>query len=305
MIFNKGLWKSIKHRLFERFSDSPVIFALLAMGAATSAENATTEGAKGYVRTQQGEVKDEDILPSMDYLGVDRALLFREECTTGQCLQKGLRLKCDGRELGLKQLVDESTGQYSNMCEIQVSRFRDALELVRDYEEQHNLKFDWVTRPRPDVYFTRPIMPANLLDMASVHVSPWAPCGYGGMDWFYAIPRKYANTIGEFASSVSCSDYKSDPQIAQNCASCPGCECWLAAWMFAQKVPFQKLPWQWFTPSKFCGPDCPPDWEVTPQNIMGLDSRVGEMPCTEDDSGLRCPMLLTTRTRLSKTRGVF
>jgi len=286
-----GLWKSIKHRLIDQFSESPVVFALLTMGALQ--DTATKEGQEGHVREGQAAVSNEAVLPGLKYVGVDRALLLREVCQTGACLQEGLRLKCDAKDLGIKELVDEATGTYSNMCEIQVSRFRDALELVQDYEAEHGMKFDWVTRPRPDVYFTRPIIPARFLDANAVQVSPWAACGFGGMDWFYAVPRKHAETIGDFASSVSCEDYKSSPAIKGNCSSCPGCECWMAAWMFAKNIPFERLPWGWFTPSKFCGTDCPHDWDVNPKNVMGMDSRVDSMPCEIGmDSKLTCPVLI-------------
>jgi len=292
MIGVKGLWKSIKHRLFEQFSDSPVVFALLAMAAQQNTVGGV-EGTQGYVRQAQDAVDDHALRPSFDYLGVDRALLLHEACTTGECLQNGLRLKCNAKDLGMTELFDTKTGIYSNMCEIQMSRFRDSLELVRDYEAEHQMKFDWVTRPRPDVYFTRPVPRALMLSLDSVHVSPWAACGYGGMDWFYAVPRKLAETVADFASDVSCSDYKSSPKIGKNCAKCPGCECWLAAWMFAKNVTFQKLPWQWFTPAKFCGAECPGDWDVTPDNIMGLDSRVANEPCTRDAlQHVQCPFLL-------------
>jgi len=302
MIHFKGLWKSMKHRLFEQFSESPVVFALLAMGAVSPPVSDSgapvVEGTAGFVRTPQGEVSNEDMLPSLTYLGVDRALLLREACTTGECLAKGLKLNCRASELGIKALVDKKTGMYSNLCELQVSRFRDALELVRDYEEEHKMRFDWVTRPRPDVFFTRPVTPASTLDPNSAHVSPWAQCGYGGMDWFYALPRKHADTVALFSNGVPCSDYKSRPEIAATCDSCPGCECWLAAWMFAKNVPFVKLPWQWFTPAKFCGAaDCPADWDVTAQSILGLDSRVAHEPCKKSkDLSLWCPMLLSTET---------
>jgi len=305
MTHMKGLWKSIKHRLFEQFSEEPIVFALLALGATTtSLSDTAAEGTAGYVRTPTMAVKDEDMRASLEYLGVDRAVLVREACTTGECLAKGLKLKCKASELGITALVDKKTGIYSNMCELQVSRFRDALELVREYEAEHNMKFDWVTRPRPDVYFTRPVTPAFSLDQNSVHVSPWAQCGYGGMDWFYALPRKHAQTVADFSQGASCSDYKGKPEIQANCNNCPGCECWMAAWMIAKNVSFTKLPWQWFTPKKFCGePDCPHDWDVTHESIMGLDSRVANEPCKKsttsnasNDSSMWCPMLLSTST---------
>jgi len=297
MLNIKGLWKSIKHRLFDQFSESPVVFALLALGATFPSSPTEPEGTPGYVRSPQPEVNNEAIRPSLDYLGVDRALLLREACTTGECLAKGLKLKCKASELGIQQLFDKKTGIYSNQCELQVSRFRDALELVRDYEAEHQMKFDWVTRPRPDVYFTRPVTPAFTLDVNSAHVSPWAACGYGGMDWFYALPRKHADTVAEFSTGVSCSDFKSSPEIQHNCYNCPGCECWMAAWMFAKNVSFTKLPWQWFTPSKFCGAeDCPADWDVTSESILGVDSRIEHEPCKKTEGPLWCPMLLSTGT---------
>lgn len=72
MISVKGLWKSIKHRLFEQMSESPHIFAALALGAVR--QSLGQEGAMGYVREAQSEVPNEDLLPSLDYLGVKRAL---------------------------------------------------------------------------------------------------------------------------------------------------------------------------------------------------------------------------------------
>jgi hypothetical protein len=299
MIHVKGLWKSIKYRLFEQFSHNPVIFALLAMGA-EKMESAREEGGEGYVRQQQESVDDEDVRPSLEFLGVDRALLLREACTTGSCLQEGLRLKCDAKKLGNPNPFDEKTGKYTNMCEIQVSRFRDALELVRDYEDEHKMKFDWVTRPRPDVYFTRPVAPVTMLDTNSVHVSPWAACGFGGMDWFYAMPRKFADTYAEFSTGVSCDDYFTDANIATQCNKCLGCECWQAAWMMKKNLTFTKLPWQWFIPGKFCGDDCPADWEATAKNIMGLDKRAQSDPCVNDEKGFRCPMLMEVDAQVRK-----
>jgi len=284
----------MKHRLFERFSQKPVVFALLVLGelaanAPVGDDGAVPEGQKGYVRTPQTAIMNEDLRDSLLYLDVHRALLLREKCTTGTCLQKGLRLKCNASELGITSFVDEQSGEYSNMCEVQVSRFRDSLEMVRDYEAENNMKFDWVTRARPDVYFTRPAPQALSLDSEKAYFTPWGQCGYGGMDWFYAIPRQHADTVGNFASHVSCSDYKSDPAIAETCNACAGCECWMAAWLHAQKVSFTRLPWAWAAPAKFCGADCPPDWKVTPDSIMGLDSRVANEPCTNNKGNITCP----------------
>lgn len=292
MLNVKGLWKSIKHRLFEKFSDSPVVFAVLALGESKNKHNAgLDEGTEGYVRTQQEEVADQAVLPALEYMGVDRALLLREACTTGDCLQKGLRIKCKASDLGVQKLYDQKTGIYSNLCEIQASRFRDGMELVRNYESEHQMKFDWVTRPRPDVYFTRPVISALRLDNKVAHVSPWAACGFGGMDWFFALPREHADTLARFTSGVECSQYKNNPDVPPTCNSCPGCECWFAAWMYANNVSFQRLPWQWFTPAKFCGADCPGDWDVTPQNVLGLDSAVKDRPCRylEHNGTLWCP----------------
>lgn len=292
MITVKGLWKSIKHRLFEKFSESPIVFAVLAMGE-TKGKDGGVEGVEGFVRGPQEAVENEKLLPGLEYMGVDRALLLREACTDGDCLQKGLRIKCKAADLGVSKMFDQKTGIYSNLCEIQASRFRDGMELVRQYETEHQMKFDWVTRPRPDVYFSRPVAPASSLDIKAVHVSPWAACGFGGMDWFFAMPRAHADTLSRFTSEVECSQYKTNPNVSKTCDACPGCECWFAAYMYSKSVPFQALPWQWLTPAKFCGAaDCPVDWEVNNANVMGLDSQAGVKPCKVDGNGtLSCPML--------------
>jgi hypothetical protein len=290
MIHEKGLWKSIKHRLFEQMSESPQIFATLALGAVEASHG--SEGTEGYVRTPQAEVQNEDVLPSFDYLGVTRALLIRETCTTGSCLQKDLRLKCKAADMNITEMYDKSTGMYKNLCEVQMSRFADCMHLVRGYEKETKTKFDWVTRPRPDVYWTRPAPLITSLDRDKAYFTPWAACGYGGMDWFFALPRRHADSVAQFSSGIQCSHFR-HKSIQSVCLTCPGCECWMAAWMFASNVSFTRLPWGWFTPAKFCpGDACPSDWEVTQQNILGLDPRSIHEPCTRNANGaVWCPGL--------------
>merc|ERR1719359_2142237 len=108
----------MKHRWLEQFSESPVVFAVLAVGASKKTVDGP-EGTEGFVRHPMAEVHDEELRPSFEFLGIDRALLLREACTTALCLQKDARLRCNAAELNLTALYDKKTGIHTNLCEMQ------------------------------------------------------------------------------------------------------------------------------------------------------------------------------------------
>mmetsp|Transcript_50526 Transcript_50526/g.130174 ORF Transcript_50526/g.130174 Transcript_50526/m.130174 type:complete len:91 (-) Transcript_50526:249-521(-) len=86
-------------------------------------------------------------------------------------------------------------------------------------------------------------------------MTPWdrRAC-YGGFDWWYAMPRRSADVIARFRDEISCTDLDQeeilggDPYYSKptECFRALGCEGWLAAWMWRQKLPFDHLhefPW--------------------------------------------------------------
>ena len=199
---------------------------------------------------------------------MDRALIIREPCTTGPCLQKGVGLSCAARPLRLTAQYDKKTKNVTNFCDVQVRRFQTCMHLVREYEQDYKLKFAWVARDRPDVYFAEPAARYTKLRTDTVYVKPWAACGFGGMDWWYVMPRQHADTLARFPDNMKC-EYLQHPKVQPVCADCIGCECFLAAWMYSQKVKFERVPppWDGFIPMKFCGGGCAPDWTVNKKAI--------------------------------------
>merc|ERR1711998_434925 len=105
------------------------------------------------------------------------------------------------------------------------------LNLIREYENDHSMTFDWVTRQRPDVYWVEPAGKVSRLDKKYVHLHTWAACGYGGADWFYFTGRHNADVIGRFADEFSCQHYKQKGVLPVPCKACLGCECSLVAWL--------------------------------------------------------------------------
>lgn len=292
-----GLQKAIRYRLLERFSAKPVNFAVFAASSASGTPS-VEEGAPGFVRTAVDAVSDEQLRPVLEFLNVDRALIMREDpgCEGGNCREKNA-LECQAQDLNITNQFDKSTGRYSGRpCVIQMMRLSTCLGMIQNYEGDHDMRFDWVTRVRPDVYFTRPIVPVSQLATDAVHFTPWASCGFGGMDWFYAMPRSMVDKVAGFGQGVSCGVY-SDPSkhkedLRQACTECLGCECWLAAWLFAEGLNFQRLPWGWHMPKKFCGmDDCPSDWHVTESNIgcWEHDQRCRSQPCYVMNGTNWCP----------------
>jgi hypothetical protein len=268
--FMPGLRKALKHRLFERFSDSRVVFGVFVTSPYTNDKlDAHGDGRQGVARNEVLNFTDFDGLTSdMEEVGVDRALLLYESCYHPSCMENPA-LQCDARDLGLLEGFDPQDGKVHHICDVQLRRFQTCMNMVTAYEHERNVKFAWVTRSRPDVYWTKPVAPARTLDQ-NVYFHDWEGA-YGGFDWFYAVPRTYADAIARFPDEASCSQLH-HPEIQKFCKTL-GCECWLASWLLKQSIPFKALPgngigsWKSFVPVKFCSDDCPRDWEVTAASI--------------------------------------
>lgn len=253
----RGIWKGIRHRL-RGLSPDPVIFAAIAASAMREARagGATGEGeAAERVRTDTRAVGDEAFRPALEYIQVDRALLYREECETGACLAEGAGLSCGGaRELGLTAHFNERTNEFHSFPDVQLRRFQTCMHLVREYERDHGITFDFVSRQRPDGYWAKAPWPrARDLRPAvpTLYLSQWAAC-YGGADWFYLAPRRVADIVARFADEMSCERLK-HPKIMPYCSGCLGNECWLAAWMVANGVALERT-WLDVIPAKFANP---------------------------------------------------
>merc|ERR1711879_353132 len=66
MISNKGIWKSYKHRLFEKFSDSPVVFVVFAATAFMGGLGGG-DGTPAFVRSAVSDVDDKAMVPGFEY----------------------------------------------------------------------------------------------------------------------------------------------------------------------------------------------------------------------------------------------
>jgi len=261
---SRGLWKAMRHRLFEKLSESPIIFAVIVASAMLGGGH---EGHANFVRTSTGSEPDAKLLPALEYLQVDRALILREACTTGRCLAKHAGFTCNATKLGVRKQYDKKSGLLSQFCDVQVRRFQTCMHLVREYENDHNLSFDWVTRQRPDVYWTKPTGLASELSADHVYLHSWATCGYGGGDWFYMAPRQIADVIARFPDEMTCDHLLHDHILPKPCQDCLGCECFLFAWLFSQDVGIARMPRSHHIPSKYCGAPCPADWTVTNKEV--------------------------------------
>lgn len=273
-----GLRKALKHRVFEKFSPEPVVFAVFATsayhhtpaGEQEGDARITHDGLEGYARTMVDEMRNDslaDLVTGMEEVGVQRALLLNESCHSPSCMENP-RLQCDAKDLDLASGFDERDGRLHHICDIQFKRFQTCMMLVRDYEREHEMKFDWVTRNRPDVYWVKPIGPASQLDH-HVYVTPWN-VAYGAIDWFFAMPRGDADVFSQFAKEASCSQLH-HPKILPECAKSLGCECWMASWLYQKNVNFTQLANAPYTVAKFCGDGCPNDWDVSDESIEGSE----------------------------------
>merc|ERR1719506_485963 len=103
----------------------------------------------------------------------------------------------------------------------------------------------------------------------TVYLHAWIACGFGGGDWFYMAPRKLANVLARFPDEMTCEKMKQPGVLpGKPCADCMGCECMLVAWLYSNGAKVDRMPWNDYSPAKFCGGDaCPMDWKVTPFNI--------------------------------------
>lgn len=273
-----GLRKALKHRVFERFSPDPLVFAVFATsayhhapdGAPKGDERITHDGVEGFTRTIIEEMRNDSLaalVEGMEEIGVQRALLLNESCHDPSCMENP-SLQCDANDLGLSSGFDERDGKLHHICDIQFKRFQTCMTLVRDYEQEHGMKFDWVTRNRPDVYWVKPIIPASELQN-HVYVTPWN-VAYGAIDWFFAMPRGDADVFSQFTEGATCSQLH-HPKILPACATSLGCECWMASWLYQNNVNFAQLDVAPYTVAKFCGAGCPNDWDVSDVSIEGLE----------------------------------
>jgi len=261
-----GMYKALKHRLFDTLSDDSVVFGLFPISG-MGGGGGGGDGTKAWVRQSVGELDPNSMLAPMEYMQMDRALLFSEPCEDGSCLQKTAGITCDANDLGLTAQYDKASGQLSVFCDVQIRRFQSCMHLVREYEQDHGVEFDFVTRPRPDVYIAEVSGQASRLSPKYVYTKIYAACGYGGMDWQYIAPRFAADVISRFPDEMTCGAMKRKGILPKPCQDCLGCECMLAAWLLHNKVEFSHLPWDGMVPLKFCGPGCAMDWEPTRRNI--------------------------------------
>merc|ERR1719235_747204 len=80
----------------------------------------------------------------MDYMLMDRALMIEEPCEDGNCLQKVAGITCDAKDLGLTAQYDKASGKLNVFCDVQIRRFQSCMHLVREYEQDRTVNFDWV-----------------------------------------------------------------------------------------------------------------------------------------------------------------
>merc|ERR1711990_1078604 len=122
------------------------------------------EGDKFYTRTDNQAIADQQLLPSLQYLQVDRALLLREECQHIRCMREHAGFSCDGRKLGLKKHMGTQHERIShNTCDVQFRRIQTCMHLVREWENDFSVSFVWFVRLRPDVYHFKP--PEQLINI--------------------------------------------------------------------------------------------------------------------------------------------
>lgn len=238
-------------------------------GALEGDERITHDGVEGFTRTIVEEMQNDTLatlVAGMEEVGVQRALLLNESCHDPSCMENP-SLQCDAKDLGLTSGFDEQDGKLHHICDIQFKRFQTCMTLVRDYEEEHGMKFDWVTRNRPDVYWVSPIIPASKLEN-HVYVTPWN-AAYGAIDWFFAMPRGDADVFSQFAEKATCSQLHHH-LVLPACAISLGCECWMASWLYQNNVNFTQLAHAPYTVAKFCGDGCPGDWDVSEMSIEGV-----------------------------------
>jgi len=261
-----GLYKSIKHRLIDKLSDDSVVFGFFPITGMRGGSHGG-DGAAAYIRTVTDGLTPERMVPSMNYMQMDRAVLITEPCRDGTCLQKSAGITCDALDLGLTNQYDKKTGKLNVFCDVQIRRFQSCMHLVREYEQDEKVDFAFVTRPRPDVYIAEVSGPARKLSRKWVYTKGYAACGYGGMDWLYIAPRHAADVIARFPDDMKCDMMKRNDILPRPCKDCLGCECMLAAWLLSNDLTFSHLPWDGMIPLKFCGPGCAQDWEPTPKTI--------------------------------------
>lgn len=267
-----GLRKALKHRLFDKFSSDPVIFGVFVTSGYHNSGNAqqadgVKDGLSGYARTPTIDMANESmasLVSALDDIGVSRALFLNETCQDPSCMENPA-LQCNAADLHLKAQYDQRDGKVHHICDVQFRRFQTCMNLVREYELEHGMTFDWVARSRPDVYWTKPGPHVSELE-THVYVTPWN-IAYGAMDWFFALPREYADVFARFPEEASCSQLQ-QPKILEDCAPALGCECWMASWLYKNNVKFERLPKASHIVAKFCGNDaCPRDWNVNETTI--------------------------------------
>merc|ERR1719238_2273551 len=134
--------------------------------------------------------------------------MIEEPCKDGLCLEEHSGITCDAKDLGLTAQYDKKTGKLSVFCDVQIRRFQSCMHLVREYEQDRSVNFDFVTRPRPDVYIAEVSGLASKLSTKYVYTKIYAACGYGGMDWQYIAPRFAADVIARFPDDMKCHHMK-------------------------------------------------------------------------------------------------
>ena len=60
------IWKAYKHRLFDKFSDSPVVFVVYSANAFTG--GLTKDGDTAHVRQNTDTAADKQMLPGFEYM---------------------------------------------------------------------------------------------------------------------------------------------------------------------------------------------------------------------------------------------
>lgn len=230
---------SLLRDTFSRFSDGGALFTLWS--------------ALGTLRLSGIKVPLQNLRP-------DRALVMWEKCTTPECFREHSQVVCDKHQNARLNKYFGTGNFYSmyGMCDVQVDRMGQCMQLVREFEHDQGLKFDWVVKQSVD-YKWFPDVAATTLNSSMVYMQPWCEgdgprACYGGFDWWYATPRAYADVISGFRDGVTCDHLDreeiigKDPFFHKNtqCSTNFGCEGWLAAWLFSQKVRFRPLGcWKW------------------------------------------------------------
>jgi len=195
---NRSIASRFRRNLIGSFAPDGDNF-VFALPVISGMQSDVVAGCKqhNYRKYMRG-VEGVDLNGALEDLRAVRVKYIKDECERSACTPRPMN--CSHTSPGTAP-----TRWNLNQFTFQMSRWKDCVTMVEQYERENQMLFDWVWKIRLDLFFNYPVPHVSLLDSSRVYTAnPRQKHGWALVDLFFAVPRKFLNVVFGSVDLVQC-----------------------------------------------------------------------------------------------------